>query len=86
MTRRWTYLSAILGLGLATTLASMPTAALAQGKKDTLVLAMTLEPPGLDPTIAPAAAIGEVVHYNIFEGLTKILENGEVAEGQSKRL
>ena len=43
-----------------------------------LVMAMTLEPPGLDPTIAPAAAIGEVVHYNIFEGLTKIAENGEV--------
>lgn len=52
--------------------------ALAQAKKDTLVLAMTLEPPGLDPTIAPAAAIGDVVHYNIFEGLTKIVENGEV--------
>lgn len=82
MTRRWTYLSATLGLslhlGLAAAMAAMPGAALAQAKKDSLVLAMTLEPPGLDPTIAPAAAIGEVVHYNIFEGLTKILENGEV--------
>ncbi|PJI43531.1 ABC transporter substrate-binding protein [Ferrovibrio sp.] len=51
--------------------------AVAQGK-NSLVIAMTLEPPGLDPTIAPAAAIGEVVHYNIFEGLTKIAENAEV--------
>ena len=26
---------------------------------------------GLDPTTAPAAAIREVTHYNIFEGLTR---------------
>ncbi len=47
----------------------------AQTHKDTLVLAMTLEPPGLDPTANAAAAIAEVVHYNIFETLTKI--NGD---------
>jgi peptide/nickel transport system substrate-binding protein len=52
-----------------------PWFAAAQSKKDTLVLAMTLEPPGLDPTAGAAAAIGEVVHYNIFETLTKI--NGD---------
>ena len=39
---------------------------------------MVLEPPGLDPTTAPAAAIGEVTHYNIFEGLTKIDEDFSV--------
>jgi peptide/nickel transport system substrate-binding protein len=39
---------------------------------------MVLEPPGLDPTTAPAAAIGEVTHYNIFEGLTKIEEDFSV--------
>ena len=47
--------------------------------RDSVVIGMALEPPGLDPTIAPAAAIGEIVHLNIFEGLTKIRENGEVA-------
>jgi peptide/nickel transport system substrate-binding protein len=47
----------------------------AQTRKDTLVLAMTLEPPGLDPTANAAAAIAEVVHYNVFETLTKI--NGD---------
>ena len=52
--------------------------ALAQSKKDTLVLGMVLEPPGLDPTAAPSAAIGEIVHYNIFEGLTKINVDGKV--------
>lgn len=43
-----------------------------------LVLAMTLEPPHLDPTAGAAAAIDEVVYDNIFEGLTKIGSRGEV--------
>ena len=60
----------------AVALALLPAAA--HAAKDTLVLGMTLEPPGLDPTTGAAAAIGEVVHYNIFEGLTKIEENGKV--------
>ena len=52
--------------------AGLTTAALPSGwaqgrRKDMAVLGMILEPPGLDPTIAAAAAIGEVVHYNIFE-------------------
>ena len=51
----------------------------AQVRKDSAVLGMILEPaPGLDPTMAPAAAIGEIVHYNILEGLTKINMNGSV--------
>lgn len=49
-----------------------------QSRKNTVVLGMTLEPPSLDPTAASAAAIGEVVHYNVLEGLTKIAMNGEV--------
>ncbi len=43
--------------------------------KDTLTIGMALEPPGLDPTAGAAAAIGEITHYNIFEGLTKINED-----------
>jgi peptide/nickel transport system substrate-binding protein len=39
---------------------------------------MVLEPPGMDPTIAPAAAIGEIVHYNVLEGLTKVNVDGSV--------
>ena len=46
--------------------------------KDSVTIGMVLEPPGLDPTSAPAAAIGEVTHYNIFEGLTKIEEDFSV--------
>ena len=52
--------------------------ALAQSRKDTLVLGMTLEPPGLDPTAGAASAIAEVVQYNVFETLTKINANGSV--------
>src|SRR3546814_8904635 len=35
--------------------------------KDSLTLAMVLEPPHLDPTSHAAAAIDEVVYANIFE-------------------
>jgi len=51
----------------------------AQASKSRVTLAMVLEPTtGLDPTIAPAAAIGEIVHYNVLEGLTKINVDGSV--------
>ena len=57
----------------STALSSLPFAAHAQAKKDTIVLAMALEPtPGLDPTGGAAAAISEVTLYNVFETLTKI--------------
>jgi len=46
--------------------------------KDTAVLGMSLEPPGLDPTAGAAAAISEITHYNIFEGLTKVSGDGSV--------
>src|SRR5438876_12429970 len=52
---------------------------LAQGKKDGVVMGMTLEPPGLDPTTAAAAAIAEVTLYNLYETLTKINEDGSVS-------
>ena len=57
-------------------LTQMP--ALAQSRKQTMVLGMTLEPPGLDPTAGAASAIAEVVQYNVFETLTKINANGSV--------
>jgi len=44
----------------------------AQPRKDTAVLAMTLEPPGLDPTAGAASAIAEITLYNLYETLTKI--------------
>ena len=56
-----------------------PVGALAQNRKDAVVLAMTLEPPGLDPTAGAASAIAEIVQYNIFETLTKINSDGSVS-------
>jgi peptide/nickel transport system substrate-binding protein len=57
----------------------LPQQAAAQAKKDSVVLGMVLEPaPGLDPTMAPAAAIGEVVHMSVLEGLTKINMDGKI--------
>ncbi|MFY7859756.1 MAG: ABC transporter substrate-binding protein, partial [Limnohabitans sp.] len=70
MTRR------LVGYGgaalLAISLIGAHAQAQAQSRKDSVILGMILEPTSLDPTMAPAAAIGEVVHYNILEGLTKI--------------
>ncbi len=57
---------------------ALPQAALAQGRKDSIVLGMALEPPGLDPTAGAAAAIAEIVHYNVLETLTKINFDGSV--------
>jgi peptide/nickel transport system substrate-binding protein len=70
--------AAVAAAALMTCAAFAP-AALAQARKDSVVLGMVLEPaPGLDPTVAPAAAIGEIVHYNILEGLTKINVDGSI--------
>jgi len=65
-------------LVIALAAAALAFAAQAQGRKNSAVIGMVLEPPGLDPTTAPAAAIGEIVHYNVLEGLTKINVDGSV--------
>lgn len=44
-----------------------------------VVINLSLEPDSLDPTMAPSAAVGEITHYNVFEGLTQIEENGAVS-------
>ena len=70
----WSCLFAsVLGLALATTPVE------AQRSKDSAVLAMTLEPTGLDPTAGAASAIAEIVLYNIFETLTKIGSDGRTS-------
>ncbi len=61
---------AVLGGGL------VPGAALAA--RNAVTIGMQLEPPHLDPTAGAAAAIDEVVYANVFEGLTRIGEDGAV--------
>ncbi|MEO7129513.1 MAG: ABC transporter substrate-binding protein, partial [Rhodoferax sp.] len=63
---------------IATAPYALPELALAQGRKDSMVIGMSLEPTGLDPTASAASAIGEVTLYNIFETLTKINADGSV--------
>lgn len=72
--------SVLAASSLASTTLLAPWSALAQDKKkDSVVLAITLEPPGLDPTAGAASSIAEIVHYNIFETLTKINADGSVS-------
>ena len=66
-------------VAVAAALLAAPLPVLAQAKKDSVVMGMTLEPPGLDPTTAAAAAIAEVTLYNVYETLTKINEDSSVS-------
>jgi peptide/nickel transport system substrate-binding protein len=67
----------LIAAAVATT-ALVPLGAQAQ-MKDSVTLGMQLEPtPGLDPSQGSAAAISQVTWYNIFEGLTRINEGGEI--------
>ena len=76
LTRR----TAIATGALAATTLAIPLHALAQkSKKDTVTLALVLEPPGLDPTAGAASSIAEVTLYNIYETLTKINADGSVS-------
>ena len=65
-------------LALAALALSAP-GAHAQPRKDTAVLALALEPPGLDPTTGAASAIAEIVLYNVFETLTRIGSDGSTS-------
>jgi peptide/nickel transport system substrate-binding protein len=69
-------LSALLA---AAALTAMPLLASAQASKDAVVIGVTLEPPGLDPTTGAASAIQEITLYNIYETLTKLSAAGTVS-------
>ena len=71
--RGWAVFAAFSAFGVAVML--MP---VAHAAKPNLVIGMTLEPPGLDPTSGASSAIAEIVHYNVFETLTKIGADGQV--------
>jgi peptide/nickel transport system substrate-binding protein len=43
-----------------------------------LIIGVQLEPPILDPTANPAAAISEILYGNVFEGLVKFAPDGSV--------
>ena len=43
-----------------------------------ITIGMQLEPPILDPTANPAAAISEILYGNVFEGLVQFAADGSV--------
>jgi peptide/nickel transport system substrate-binding protein len=53
-------------------------ASAASAQETDLTIAIQLEPPHLDPTSAAAGAIDSVLYANVFEGLTRFTETGEV--------
>ncbi|RRN64421.1 ABC transporter substrate-binding protein [Caulobacter sp. 602-1] len=67
---------AVLGLAAACLLALAPAAQATP--KDTLTVALQLEPPNLDPTSGAAVATDEVVYGNVFEGLVRLDAQGTV--------
>jgi peptide/nickel transport system substrate-binding protein len=74
--QRRTLTAIAIAAGLVASVALAPLSAFAA--RDAAILAMVLEPSSLDPTSAPSAAIGEIVHYNVLEGLTRINVDGSV--------
>ena len=73
----------IRALGLAAALSAAMTG-LALGQSTELRVGVALEPPILDPTAGAAEAIDIVVYQNIFEGLTRIDQNGDVQPGLAR--
>jgi peptide/nickel transport system substrate-binding protein len=81
--RRWMVGVLILGLTLGTW-----SAVLGAGRsspRETLTIAVPDEPPGLDPTTSPAAAIARIVYNNLLEGLVKVNMQGEVVRALAER-
>jgi len=70
-------------IGHAAAIVAMATVAAlpfgAQAAKNSVNIAMTLEPPGLDPRANAAAAIGQIALYNIYETLTHINQDATVS-------
>lgn len=67
-------------IGLALLLGTA-TMGMAMAQPTEVRIGVALEPPVLDPTAGAAEAIDIVVYQNIFEGLTRVDQNGEVQPG-----
>jgi len=72
------FLTALLGLF------SSPAGAQKPVYGGTLTIALSAEPPGMDPVTNPAATIKRVVHYNLLESLLKVDRKGEVVPALAK--
>jgi peptide/nickel transport system substrate-binding protein len=75
----------LAALALACLLLAPPPAAVAAGAGGTITLGLPLEPPNLDPTATSAEATQDVVYANVYEGLTRIAEDGRVRPALATR-
>jgi hypothetical protein len=57
---------------------ALPSQARGAPSANRVAIGMQLEPPILDPTASPAAAISEVLYGNVFEGLVRFAADGSV--------
>ena len=71
----------MLAAGLALALGG---SALSAPRTD-VVIGMSIEPAGLDPTISAPVSIGQIVWQNVFQGLTRIAEDGSVQPQLARR-
>ncbi len=69
--KMWKTIVAAAALALASSSAAF-------AARTDLTLGLILEPPHLDPTAGAAAVIGEITYANIYQGLTRIDDNGKV--------
>jgi peptide/nickel transport system substrate-binding protein len=77
LTRR-TALVGTLQTALALITASKAQAITSSAHKTSIVVAIPIEPPSLDPTMSSPVAVGMVTWSNIFEGLVTIDEHGKI--------
>jgi peptide/nickel transport system substrate-binding protein len=76
---RWRgWMVGVLIAGLTLVMWSMGLPAATPTPGGTLTTAVPDEPPGLDPTTSPAAAIARIVYNNLLEGLVKVDMQGEI--------
>lgn len=80
---RFTRLHA-LRTSLSTVALAVALAALPAQARDAISIGLIQEPPGLDPTIRTAAIINYISMMNIFEGLTKLNEDGTYSPNLAK--
>ena len=77
--RKWA-----VAFSMAATFVTSGAPSAAWAARTDIVLGVRLEPPHLDPTAGAAAAIDEITYANIFEGLTRIDEQGAVKPALAK--
>ena len=62
---------------MAAVIATLTVSVFADTRTDAII-GLQLEPPHLDPTSAAAGAIDQVLYANVYEGLTRFTEQGDI--------